>query len=96
MKKFASGSTDENIPPDQSMLFNIVHIPVLSLGTADILGQKILHVGADLCTVGCLQHPGLHLLDTSRTTPVMTTNMSPDSATCPQGAKLPPVENHWK
>lgn len=66
MKKFSSGSADENVPPGQSVLFSIIHIPVLSLGTTDILAQKILHVGADPCTVGCLQHPGLHSLDTSR------------------------------
>lgn len=79
-----------------SVSFSIVYIRGLSLGTTDILGQKMLHVGADLWIVGCLAAP------TASTPyiavappPVMTTKVSLDIATCAQGAELPPIENHW-
>lgn len=54
---FLSGSADEKVPSGQTVSFNSVYIWGLSLGTSDILGQKILHGGTDLCTVGCLAAP---------------------------------------
>lgn len=73
------------------MSFSIVYIQGLSLGTTDILGQKVLHVGADLCIAVCLAAPmaSTHYIAVAPP-PVMTTKVSQDIATCPRGSKITP------
>lgn len=67
-------------------------------GTTDILDKAILCRVGGSCPVHCRKFssiPGLHLLDTSRTS-VLTTEVSPDIAKYPLGPKITIEHHHVK
>lgn len=50
------------------------------------------HFGPD---TSVLWELSVHCSDLYHCMPVATTKISPESAKCPMGVKLPPIENHW-